>query len=398
MSTDGAGHGSHGGLGQDIGHSAGLANADLDLGHSQHGHHGGGHHGGINHNGKVTVEALMVAYSHSAAPSFSNFGHVNANVSSQGMADHGSLGGWSTGDGIDHDKSFLKSNEAFLKAVEEAKNDPLRRIYGAHVVSHGYLDLPRIFTELGTKLGAIRVCGTTGNFNPTDVSLNDITDWSKFTPPYSRRRPPAGWYAKAPGVTHIWRQYWQVAPESFFGGLWNRPKGRPIYDRSQSTYLEVNIVTWYFAAIGDYETRVDIKVVSLPVLDQADKRWAVRGTPLKRHQCVAEGLIDGLVGAMIFAEPTDWAKERRSKLIKLQTTRPAEVEQSGADLDSLFATYSDETTFAVPAVAKRKAAPTAVKPPAEKPAAQAVAPASKAPTPTGKEVTVHVEIPARVLR
>jgi len=396
MSTDGAGHGGHGSLGTDIGHSAGLNNADLDLGHGHHGHTSGGHHAGLNHNGKVTTEALMVAYSHSAAPSFSSFGHVNAGVSAHGMPDHGHLGGWSTGDGVDPNKSFSKRDEAFLKAVEEARKDILRRIYGVHVVSHGYVNLPKLFTELAIKLGAIRVCGTTGNFYPTDVSLNDLTDWSKFTPPYSRKRPPCGWYPKASGVTHIWRQYWQVPGKSY---LLIKPKHRPVYDRSQSTYLEVQIVTWFFAAIGDYETRIDIKVVSLPVLDQADKRWAIRGIPLKKHQRVAEGLTEGLFAVLKSTPPTPWAQERRAKLIKLQTTKPAVVEQSGADLDSLFRTHSDETTFAASAVRNFKPAPTADQSSASGPTAEVVIPpASPAPTPTGKEVTVHVEIPRPVLR
>jgi hypothetical protein len=304
------------------------------------------------------------------------------------MPDHGHLGGWSTGDGVDRHKSFAKSQEAFLKQLEEAKKDPLRRTYGVHVVSHGYCDLPRIFTELGNKLGAIRVCGTTGNFYPTDVSLNDLTDWSKFAPPYSRRRPPAGWYANALGLTHVWRQYWQVPAKSY---RLFKPKGRQLFDRSQSTYIEVQIVTWFYASIGDYETRIDINVVSLPVLDQADKRWALRGTPLKNHQRVAQGLTDGLFEALKFAQPTQWARERRAKLIKLQTTRPAEVEKSGADLDSLFATPPETLNTAAAAAQNVKPAATASEQPAE------VVPAN-APVPTGKIVTVHVDIPPVVQR
>ena len=341
MSTDGAGHGGHGGLGSDIGHSPGLANADLDVGHGHHGGHTfGNHHGGFSHDGKVTTEALMVAFSHSGAPSFSAFGHANSSVDAHsGMPDHGHVGSWSTGDGVDsRTKTMLRNQEAFYKAVDAAKKDTMRRFYGVHVVSHGYLDVPRAFKEMALSLGAIRVCGTTGNFNPTDVSLNDLTDWSKFTPPYSRKRPPAGWYPKASGVTHVFRQYWQVGPKKQW---WRTPKGRPVYDRLMATYLEVNIVTWYFAAIGDYETRIDMKIVSLPILDTGyDKRWGFLATPLKRHQDLSQALETGLFDALKFAKPTEWARARRAKLVELQTTKPAEVEKSGADLDSLFATIS----------------------------------------------------------
>jgi hypothetical protein len=354
-----------------------------------------GHHGGHSFNGKVTVEALMVAFSHSHAPSFSSFGHVDSGVDAHsGMPDHGHLGGWSTGDGVDHDKHATRATQAFLRAVEEAKNDPMRRLYGVHVVSHGYVDLARLFPELATKLGAIRVCGTTGNFYPTDVSLNDLTDWAKFSPPYARTRPPAGWYAKALGVTHVWRQYWQVPAKRYW---WEKkPQGRPLFDRNQSCYLEVQIVTWFYASIGDYETRIDIKVVPLPVLDQFDKRWAIRGTPMKRHQAAAQGLADGLFEALRFARPTDLAKERRAKLVQLQTTKPLEVANSGADLDALFADRPDEPTFATPALRETEpAAPTVVAPSV----APAVTPAAaEGPKPTGNLTTVQVTIPAPVLR
>ncbi|MBS1991778.1 MAG: hypothetical protein JSS83_14755 [Cyanobacteria bacterium SZAS LIN-3] len=387
---DGSGHDGHGGHGGiDVGHSGGLSIGDLDVGHGHHDkghHHDGFHHGGHDHDGKVTVESLMVAHSHSGAPGFGGFGHVHASVDAHsGMPDHGHLGGWSTGDGVDQ-KELLNRERAFLDKVEAAAKDPLRRNYGVHVVSHGYIDLPRIFTELGTKLGAIRVDGTTGNFNGADISLNELTDWSRYTPPFSRLRPPAGYYSKASGITHIWRQYWQVAPKTYW---WNRPKGRLCFDRSQSTYLEVSIITWFFAAVGDYETRIDLKIVSLPVLDQYDKTWAIRGEPLKKHQKLCEGLVAGLFDALKFAKPTEWARDRRAKLVLLQTTRPAAVEQSGADLDTLFDNFSDETQFKS---ARAASAVTLVS------TAVSAPPPSTPPAPTGKEVTVRVEIPSPKLR
>jgi len=398
---DGSGHDGHGGHGGiDVGHSGGLSAGDLDVGHGHHdkGHnHGGFHHGGHNHDGKVTVESLMVAHSHSGAPSFGSFGHVHASVDAHsGMPDHGHLGGWSTGDGVDR-KELRKRELAFLDKVEQAEKDPLRRNYGVHVVSHGYADLIRTFTELGTKLGAIRIDGTTGNFNGCDISLNELTDWSKYAPPFSRLKPPAGYYTKANGITHIWKQYWQVAPKTYW---YNRPKGRRIFDRSQSTYLEVSIITWFFAAIGDYETRIDLKVVSLPVLDQRDKNWAIRGEPLKKHQQLCEGLVKGLFEALKYARPTDWARERRAKLVLLQTTRPAEVEQSGADLDALFATVTDETQFKAARSASAVTPATiasANKPAVTKEAADdavSTPPVIKAPELTGKEVSVRVDIPS----
>jgi hypothetical protein len=349
----------------------------------------------------VTVEALMVAHSHSGGHGFSGFGHVHASVDAHsGMPDHGHVESSTAADGVDTHKRSLRSEDVFFKALEQAENDPLRRVYGVHVLSHGYLDLPRTFTEMATKLGAIRVCGTTGNFNPIDISLNDLTDWSKFSPPYSRRRPPAGWYAKANGITHVWRQYWQVGKKLPW---WRRPvKGRQIYDRSQSTYLEVNIVTWFFADIGDYETRIDLKIVSLPVLDQYDKQWAIKSKPLKAHQELSAKLADGLLDALKWAKPTEWAHKRRAKLILLQTTRPEEVEKSGADLDSLFANYSDENLLRMhgqPPAPVATDAPVVTNVPVPPPV-QTTPPSlvTAPPVLTGNKVPVKLEIPPPVIR
>ena len=283
----------------------------------------------------------------------------------------------------------------------------MRRLYGAHVVSHGWLDLPRIVTELGTHLGAIRVCGTTGNFNPDrhrpQRAHRLVQIYRTFL---SHGVPPAGWYTKATGVTHIWRQYWQVGPKRRW---WKRQVKRPIFDRSKSTYLEINIVTWFYAAIGDYETRLDIKVVSLPVLDQYDKRWGVRENQLNLHQELAQNLTDGVFAELKNAHPTTWAEERRGKLIKLQTTRPEEVEKSGADLDTLFSSltaHRADTALNAPAKAPA-VAPAVVKAPPPPPPAVSSSPAqsqapgtgpSAGPQLTGEKVSVKVEIPPPVLR
>ena len=119
---DGSGHGGHGGAGMDIGHASGFGNADLDLGHGHHDAHFGGHHGGHNWDGKVTVEALMVAHSHAGVPNFGGFGHVNASVDAHsGMPDHGHVDSAMAADGVDRNRHLLRSEETFLKAVDDAR-------------------------------------------------------------------------------------------------------------------------------------------------------------------------------------------------------------------------------------------------------------------------------------
>lgn len=330
--------GGHGGdLG--VGHGHGV---DLGFGSHDHGiSHGFDHDG--NHAGHVTAEAMMVAHSHCHSHD-GMVGHFGNDIS---MADlsHGHIGGWSHGEGIDPAKA--QRIKRMLAAVEKAKADPQRRYYGAHIVGHGYIDVAEIFRRAALQSGMMRICNTVANFNPVDLTDTVISDWSRFTPPYSRSSTPAGYYPNAAGLTRVFKQYWQVADPSPW---WNPWAGKAKFDRTKSTYVEISIVTWFFADIGDYETRIDITVVSLPVLDQTDKVWGRRRTPLEQHQEAAEKVCHRLFEALKAAPPSAYVLAKRSKIVaqKAEEIRQAEARQqasqprapkagqSGADLDSLF--------------------------------------------------------------
>ncbi|MBP9091837.1 hypothetical protein KBI23_12505 [bacterium] len=199
----------------------------------------------------------------------------------------------------------------------------------------------------------------------TDTQLSD---WSRFSPPYSRTSTPAGYYPEAAGLTRVFKQYWQVANKSPW---WNVMGGKAKFDRSKSTYVEVSIVTWFFADIGDYETRVDITVVSLPVLDQTDKVWARRRTPLVDHQLAAERVCHQLFEALKATPPSAYVLAKRSKIVdqkaeearraaarqKANEPRLPQVGQSGADLDSLFGVTDPLEPDSVAASASVKASP-----------------------------------------
>lgn len=330
--------GGHGGdLG--VGHGHGV---DLGFGSHDHGiSHGFDHDG--NHAGHVTAEAMMVAHSHCHSHD-GMVGHFGGDLDGADL-NIGHVGGWSHGEGIDPAKA--QRIKRMLAAVEKAKVDPQRRYYGAHIVGHGYTDVPAIFTRAALEAGMMRICNTVANFNPVDLTDTQLSDWSRFTPPYSRKSTPAGFYPNAAGLTRVFKQYWQVANQSPW---WNVFGGKAKFDRSKSTYIEVSIVTWFFADIGDYETRVDITVVSLPVLDQTDKVWARRRTPLVDHQVAAEKVCHQLFEALKATPPSALVLAKRSKIVdqKLEEARLAEarqqaslprvpkVGQSGADLDSLF--------------------------------------------------------------
>ena len=364
--------GGHGGdLG--VGHGHGV-----DLGFDSHDHgisHGHDHDG--NHAGHVTAEAMMVAHSHSDSHD-GMAGHFGGDLDGADL-NIGHVGGWSHGEGIDPAKA--QRIKRMRAAVEKAKADPQRRYYGAHIVGHGYTDVPEIFRRAAIESGLMRICNTVANFNPVDLTDTVISDWSRFTPPYSRKSTPAGYYPNAAGLTRVFKQYWQVADQCPW---WNPWGGKAKFDRTKSTYVEVSIVTWFFADIGDYETRIDIKVVSLPVLDQTDKVWGRRRTPLMQHQEAADKVCHRLFEALKAAAPSTYALARRSKILgqkaeearqaaaRQQASQPRapKVGQSGADLDSLFGVTdplesAPVSTTPVKAEAAASSSPAVVQPAAD---------------------------------
>ena len=327
---DGFGHGGH----ADMGHGHGHGMSDLDA--TGHGH-GVGDADAFAHSGHITAEALMVSHSHCHGAGWGDtFGHFSMD-SSHGFH-HGPDFGVINGE--------AEGRKAFRNKLEKAKIDPRRTFFGAHVVGHGYSETTRIFANLAKANGLVRVCDTVGNFNPVDLMVMELTDWNKYVGPFNRKFPTGGWYKGANGLTTIWKQYWQVGTQR----PWWDPFGRVKYNRLKATYLEVCIVTWYYSDIGDYETRIDINVMSTPVLDPVDKQWGWRKTPLAEHQDAARKIIDGLFNALVSNKPDELILGRRRKMYDavLEARRLEEEAakkrigseftygSSGADIDALF--------------------------------------------------------------
>lgn len=325
--------GGHGGdLGTGHGHSD-IGGHDFGMGHSHGGHHDG--HDGFHDT--VASEALMASHSHSSNDGMQDFN--TGDMFGPGL-DIGQMAAASTADGGVNQRA--ERAKRYKAAVEKAKTDPNRRYYGAHIVGHGHADIPEIFKQKAIEVGLLRICNSVANFNPVDLTDVQISDWSFFTPPYSRKNTPCGYYPGATGLTRVFKQYWQVAEKK----AWWEP-GKAKYDRTKSTYIEVSIVTWFYGEVGDYETRVDLNVVSVPVLDRWDKLWARRRTPLVQHQEAAKLLCEKLFTALKQAVPPARVLERRSKILEKKANeariaeeqkkpRRPEFGQSGADLDALF--------------------------------------------------------------
>lgn len=73
-------------------------------------------------------------------------------------------------------------------------------------------------------------------------------------------------------------------------------------------------------------------MVSLPVLDQTDKVWGRRRTPLVQHQEAAEKVCHRLFEALKAAPPSAYVLAKRSKIVteKAEEVRRAEARQQAS--------------------------------------------------------------------
>lgn len=226
--------------------------------------------------------------------------------------DIGHLGGWSHGEG-----QALGDRQAVSKrdeAIAQAKTDPIRRFWGAHIIGHGYVATIELFRALAAKQNMFRFCSRVPNFNPVEWTQSGISNWNPYSPATFKRQEPAGSYPGAGGLTSVFRQYWQVAKRT----PWWMPQSNPEYDRGKNTYIEISITQWYYADIDDYETRIDVLVVAIPVYDGTDGRYGYRREPLVEHQKAAAAITAGLFQALKRTEPSDNAKARRAGVQQYQ--------------------------------------------------------------------------------
>lgn len=333
------------GGGHDGGHG-GFGVSDLDVGHG-HGHgFGHGQDGGHNHGGHVTHEALMVAHSHCDPHGWSgSFSHVSVEVNGGAVHDGVPVAVYG-GKGPAQDP---ETEREFREKVRAALSDPNRRFYGAHVVGHGSIDVPALFSKVATKLGMLRICTVIGNFVPLNDNKYNLTDWdggislAPITPEMAltltprdveRRlgcRVPAGYYDGATGTTRVWRQYWQLGKRDSLLP-WRRQRG---YDRNQSTYIEVRVITWFYGEALDYETRLEMRIISLPIwktrpgLRTGD--WWYRETPWRNHQKACDKILTDLFTELKKTSPSELAKIRRCRI----TDEHKHDRDGGAEKDKL---------------------------------------------------------------
>ncbi len=226
--------------------------------------------------------------------------------------DIGHLGSWSHGEGLAPEDRHALSTRA--EAIAKAKADPTRRFWGAHIIGHGYIATIELFRALAAKQNMFRLCNRVPNFNPVEWTQSGISNWNPYSPQTSKRQEPAGSYPGAGGLTSVFRQYWQVANRP----PWWMTQKTPVFNRSKSSYAEISITQWYYADIDDYETRIDVLVVPIPVYDRTDGRYGYRREPLVEHQKAAAAITAGLFQVLKQTEPSDNAKARRARVQQYQ--------------------------------------------------------------------------------
>lgn len=215
--------------------------------------------------------------------------------------------------------------EAQRKQVEKIGNDPMRRLFAAHVTGHGYLDVVARFAEVATRLGCNRIDTVTAHFPAIDEKSGVLFDWNDYTPPFKRRKVPSGWYPDAPGSTRLTRQYWQIKKRN---GLFVKdPEPHRRYDRQAGMVFEVVFTTWSYHEPSDFETRLQILIKPFPQYVISHKKWGIRAKPMVRYQAKARELVDEMARQINAVDP-HWRSRVIRADIKERLLRKREAEEA----------------------------------------------------------------------
>lgn len=244
--------------------------------------------------GDLAAYGLMLSYGHCGTDGMdchSGVGHADVNYRP------GRLEGLS------------RRQRAILKKLEK---DPMRRFFGVHVASHGFIDLMREFAKIAQAVGCHRIDDVMPNFGSSNTVEPDLADWNRWVPPYTRKIVPLGWYPGATGTTRVQRQVWQLKkPRTFL-----RPDPEPyrLYDRFANTLLEVMIVTWFYSETLEYETRFQVVVKSLPEWCDPLASWTNRRRSFSKHQAAARTIAEQVLERLKAAPPTEIAVMLRDEV------------------------------------------------------------------------------------
>ena len=272
--------------------------------------------------GDVIADALMLTHGPGA-----DFGHGSCSPHGGMAQSHCATSSRSGSDsqansfGIERDRGNSVNREnreskvftdEQLAALQKVAEDPERKLFGVHVVAHGACSPELAFARAAERRGLVRIDTVTPNFAGMDLLQPEISDWNIWSPPYPRRKLPAGYYRDATGTTRVIRQYWQIKRKFSF---WERPKNDWRFDRFQFTLLDVSMVQWYYREIGDCETRISINVLSLPIFDKIEKEWGYLKDSFLKHQRAAREISEEIFEHFRATQSHPLAVLNRSKIV-----------------------------------------------------------------------------------
>lgn len=276
----------------------------MDHGNSDHGAvaHGLGHcglgHSG--HGGHVMHEAVMLSFSHGAHGHGIHLSHVGAHSSfAHGHAAQASAVG-RQGD-----------PKAQKKAFEEAVAGNLEHnSFIVNVSLHGNVDMASVFAAIAPKLDLVRIDSLRPGLDNIDNLKFEISDWDTWDPRSNTGDKPGGNFPGARGTTAFRRQFWQVGKRK---GLSRKVQ----FDPHASTYLEVSWLVWRFEQTADFDTRFDVRVLTVPVWDERDGAWGVKKEPLIAHRKAAIALCEHVFDVLTQTPPSEASKLLRARVNQL---------------------------------------------------------------------------------
>jgi len=303
--------GNDGAFGDHDGHDAGMGS------HSGHDAYGNPDAGGAGHS---TFEALSIGFSHQdhAHGHFSGFGvmahgqHCQSGPSGSGHDSHSHS----------HNQQARSRQERCDVAPEVPNFHGERRMFVAHVVAHGDVDIVAHLPRICKKYDVIRLDTFRPSMNGEDRVEYQLADDQPWLPPFDvENQPPAGWYPGATGSTRFVKQIWQVGrrPSVWDKGLAASLRmmrkhewvSDPQYDPQAKTFFEVGVVTWNYKETGDHDTLITIRIASQLVWQRYFGRYGYKKIPFQKHQEAAAKILQDLLEILKAAAPSDMQRRNR---------------------------------------------------------------------------------------
>lgn len=305
--------GNDGAFGDHDGHD-GAMGAHFGHGHDAYGNpteHGAGH---------STFEALSIGYSHQ--------GHSHGHFSGFGMMAHGHhcQSGPSGSGHASHSHAGTQQARSKQERCDVAPEVPNfhgeRRMFVAHVVAHGDVDIAAHLPGIAKKYDVIRLDTFRPSMNGEDRVEYQLADDQPWLPPYDVvNQPPAGYYPNATGSTRFVKQIWQVGRRP---SIWDKGLAAslrmmrkhewvsdPLYDPDAKTFFEVGIVTWNYKETGDHDTLITIRIASQLVWQRYFNRYGYKIIPFQKHQEAAAKILQELLEVLKAATPNEMQKRNR---------------------------------------------------------------------------------------